>query len=97
MGFIDVLLGRHRDRPCPRCKEPISLELEECPKCGAKIKDMFVQVCKGCRAEAPLKADYCPKCGRSFRKETTVYSCPRCGFRAEYAMTSCPSCGQRFA
>jgi predicted amidophosphoribosyltransferase len=96
MGLIDVLLGRNRDRLCPRCKEPISLELEECPKCGAKIKDMFVQVCKNCKAEAPFGAKYCPKCGRSFEQEKTEYICPVCGFRAGYSMTACPSCGQRF-
>ena len=96
MGLIDVLLGRHRDKKCPRCGEPISLELEECPKCKGKIKDMFVQVCPHCKSEAPIAADHCPKCGRPFADQKTVYVCPICGFRADYLMTMCPSCGQKF-
>jgi predicted RNA-binding Zn-ribbon protein involved in translation (DUF1610 family) len=99
MGLIDLLLGRHRDMKCPRCGEPVSLELLECPRCRGKISEMFAQACPSCKAESPLKAEYCEKCGRSLRshKEETTYTCPICGFKATFVMTTCPSCGQRFA
>jgi predicted amidophosphoribosyltransferase len=96
MGLIDALLGRHRDRKCPRCGESISLELDECPKCHSKIKEMYVVVCPECKSEAPLKSERCPKCGKFFGKEKTIYICPMCGFRADFVMTACPACGQKF-
>ncbi len=96
MGLLDVLLGRHRNRKCPRCGEPISLELEACPKCGGKIEDMFRIECPKCKEQAPMKARHCAKCGTQFYEEQHTFVCPRCRYKSKSFLTRCPACGQKF-
>ncbi|VVC01565.1 Double zinc ribbon [uncultured archaeon] len=110
MGLLDLIRGSVNEKPhaerkaeCPKCKEPVSLGMERCPKCGTRLESMFRIECPKCKTANPLNSPRCSKCGYdiSDRKtpappEGVQYRCPICSYTANYYMLSCPSCGTRF-
>ncbi len=113
MGILELLknaakgrLGRpqvkgEKDLKCPKCKKPVTLDMERCPGCGTHISSMFRIECPACKEPNPLAALSCGKCGKSFISSGptvpgSTYVCPLCGYRADYYMLSCPACGVKF-
>lgn len=110
MGLLDLIKEAASEKPhaerkaaCPKCKGPVVLGMERCPKCGTHLESMFRIECPKCKTANPLNASTCSKCGYglSDKKERAPpegisYRCPICGYGANYYMLSCPSCGTRF-
>jgi ribosomal protein L40E len=96
-----VIEGKEQALTCPKCKTPLTLDMERCPKCGTSLSVMFKKQCPECGEGNEPDAKRCAKCGYDFEiKEVysrkTTYRCPICGYEADYYMTSCPACGTRF-
>lgn len=113
MGLFDFIRGLVLDedasggRPnikskCPKCGEPINLNMKRCPKCGTHIDLMFRLKCPECGTINELKNKRCKKCGHEmFHEEQEEirrpkYTCPICGYKANFYMLKCPACGTRF-
>lgn len=93
--------GKKQGLVCAKCKTPLSLDMERCPKCGTFLSVMFRKQCPNCGQDSELGAKRCAKCGYDFEvkehySSKTTYRCPICGFEADYYMTSCPACGTKF-
>ncbi len=107
MGVLDLLFkskktaGKGEKQKCPNCGEPITLDMERCPKCGVRIKSMFRRKCPRCGTLNELDVKKCIKCFYDFeaeyeRTKKTYYVCPICGYKSEAFLTRCPVCGTRF-
>ena len=109
MGLLDVFgkMVKGRKRPsgekqkCPNCGEPITLDMERCPKCAVRIKSMFRRKCPKCGTLNDLDVKKCKKCRYDFeaeleRAKKTYYICPRCGYKHDVFLTRCPVCRTRF-
>lgn len=101
-GPSEVLMeGKKQKLTCPKCKTPLTLDMERCPKCGTRLAVMFKKQCPVCGERNDLDAKRCTKCGHDFEmkevyKRKVEYRCPICGYKANYYMTRCPACGTRF-
>ena len=111
MGILDLfkeaLRGsagsskKGQSQKCPSCGEPVTLDMERCPKCGVRIKSMFRRKCPKCGTLNELDNKKCSSCGHSFeaeleRAKKTYYICPICGYRSDAFLTRCPACNTRF-
>ncbi|MEM4389263.1 MAG: zinc ribbon domain-containing protein [Candidatus Micrarchaeia archaeon] len=95
MGILDLLLGKKettRGLWCLRCKSYIPEGSEECPRCHAKVSEMFKITCPNCKKEIAWNAKLCPHCGKSFIETEQTFRCPVCGYEAGYRMNQCPVC-----
>ncbi len=111
MGLLDLIKGAMNEKPhgdrkaeCPKCKSPVILGMDRCPKCGTRLDSMFRIECPKCKTANPLNTPKCSKCGYDLSDkkgapsapEGLQYRCPICSYTANYYMLSCPSCGTRF-
>ena len=98
-GKVQIKGGK--ELKCPKCKIPVTLNMERCPGCGTHISSMFRIECPSCKENNPINAAACSKCGKSFLSGApstpgSTFICPLCHYRADYYMLSCPACGVKF-
>jgi len=63
-GKVQIKGGK--ELKCPKCKIPVTLNMERCPGCGTHISSMFRIECPSCKENNPINAAACSKCGKSF-------------------------------
>lgn len=79
---------------CPHCYAEFPLEVEFCPSCGTKTKQITDKsketTCPRCYSEIEADLSYCPQCGSDLSPSLT---CPKCKSRIPSGMSRCPVCG----
>ncbi|AXV39072.1 zinc ribbon domain-containing protein [Methanobacterium sp. BAmetb5] len=79
---------------CPHCYAEFPLEVEFCPSCGSKTKQITdksqVTTCPRCYSEIEPDLAYCPQCGSDLSPSLI---CPKCKGKIPPGMSRCPVCG----